>query len=43
MKHMKRTKTLVQGKTRALREWILEVREVKSDMEIWFTHFEIEK
>ena len=23
-----------------LREWILEVREVKSEMEIWFTHFE---
>ena len=28
---------------RALREWILEVREVKSEMEIWFTHFENEK
>ena len=26
-----------------LREWILEVREVKSEMEIWFTHFENEK
>ena len=24
----------------ALREWISEVREVKSEMEIWFTHFE---
>ena len=24
----------------ALREWILKVREVKSEMEIWFTHFE---
>ena len=23
-----------------LREWILEVREVKSEMKIWFTHFE---
>ena len=28
---------------RAPREWILEVREVKSEMEIWFTHFENEK
>ena len=26
-------------KTSVLREWILEVREVKSEMEIWFTHF----
>ena len=26
-----------------LREWILEVREVKSEMKIWFTHFENEK
>ena len=26
--------------TSVLREWILEVREVKSEMEIWFTHFE---
>ena len=23
-----------------LREWVLEVREVKSEMKIWFTHFE---
>ena len=23
-----------------LREWILEVREVKSEMEFWFTYFE---
>ena len=26
-----------------LREWILKVREVKSEMKIWFTHFENEK
>ena len=32
-----------KGRDRAssvLREWVLEVREVKSEMKIWFTHFE---
>ena len=33
----------ILGEGSVLREWVLEVREVKSEMKIWFTHFENEK